>query len=959
MSNPKKNKKEKELDIILEQLKKSYGAESSDMTSDVFDEPSDYEEDIELTAVLSKLFSEEEEAVESENKAHSQKYDETENSDINSENQFVEPESFVENDIEDEIVEPDSLDGNDIEDDIVDPDSFDEDDIEDDIVEPDSFDEDDIEDDIVEPDSFDEDDIDGDIVESDSFGEPEIENTIVDLEKSDNEEIYIDEPKDFDDISLDIDDTTNLESPNSESKFAVEDEEYDISPDSDDDNLVISDDLAHQISIETENNLEYSSEEISDKDTESSVLVKEIKPILILDPDNYIHDDLQEGLPKFQSILSSFEQPSESSDTDTEIDTEEQNTYDDNDIALLLKLGYNDEIKSKIGEEKTHNAIYEGDSGFVVEDNKTPYGFCGKELTDRNQIPRINQKYQSSKKTLIVMSASVFVLFLMISSITIYFDCYSTRMESFPILLFIELILVALVALVLHKKLFAGITGILKFDPDQYSILAFVMSIYALYDVFALIIYTINHKSMQISDFSLFGTCIALYALLTVASDLVTCLKEAAAFDLIASSNKLFTVEKIDPGELDDYHNEKTYKIRRTTLVSGYFEKTVQSKPPSVSLIYIIGVVPLIALIMGCAFVISTGNMLNGITSATAAVFLCIPLSCVFMFPIHEYIISTKLKGNKIALIGYDAADEYAKIQNIVFEDRDVISVSSYSEIQPQYASGNSSLKIAYEVFNALNGTISDMSKIQQTSKNEDVVINGISDNGIDITYSASINILFGDKNYMKAHNIKVKTDSALHGATKGTGRSVLYMAFDGIPKLGFILGSNVNSQFIHTAQELEQRGIKVFVESYEPYINDVYFEQNAGGNISVGIFKPKDHKLRSCSDVSNSKVISNSGDFRLATIVRTSQEIVRQRTVCKYVNYGLMLIGLVLSCLLSIVINSAVDSTILNFIKIHSSLILNLGLLLGLVPTLVTLLKFRKLIPKKPTLQNGDKKPK
>ena len=132
MSNPKKNKKEKELDIILEQLKKSYGAESSDMTSDVFDEPSDYEEDIELTAVLSKLFSEEEEAVESENKAHSQKYDETENSDINSENQFVEPESFVENDIEDEIVEPDSLDGNDIEDDIVDPDSFDEDDIEDD-----------------------------------------------------------------------------------------------------------------------------------------------------------------------------------------------------------------------------------------------------------------------------------------------------------------------------------------------------------------------------------------------------------------------------------------------------------------------------------------------------------------------------------------------------------------------------------------------------------------------------------------------------------------------------------------------------------------------------------------------------------------------------------------------------------------------------------------------------------
>ncbi len=870
----KKNKKDKELDIILEQLKKSYGTESSNEIEDMSYEVSKSEEDLELSAVLSKLFSE-------------------------------------------EVVENDSEDGRNFEDvNVIEAVIADED--EEISIEHEIPDED--EEIVAEPEFFEKDE---DITEIFDKNEDNLPDEEVSAE---------------------------------ETEFAVEDEEYDIAPDSTDDRLEITDDL--QINVEPTSNSEYGFEEDTFEETEAPFVPEEIKPILILDPINYVRDELQEGLPKFKHISFSSEQPAIDSDADTEIDIEDQEIYDDNDISLLLKLGYDDEIKSKVGEEKTHNAILESNSDFVAEHNKKPYGFCGKELTDRNQIPRISQKYQSEKKSLIVMLASVFVLFLMIASITVYFDCYSTRTESFPILLFIELVLIALVAFVLHKKLFAGITGILKFDPDQYSILAFVMSIYALYDVLALIIYAINHKSMQMSDFSLFGTCVALYSLLTVAADLVTCLKEASAFALIASSNKLFTAESIDPDVLNHYHNEKTYKIRKATLISGYFKKTAQSKAPSANLIYIMGVVPLIALIMGCAFAISTGNLMNGITSATVAVFLCIPLSCVCIFPFHEHIISTKLASNKIALIGYDAAYEYSKTQNVIFKDRDVVSLSSYSEIQPQNSSGNNSLNIAHEVFHALNGTISSLGKIQQTSKAKDIVINSITDNGIDLTYSASTNILFGDKNYMKAHNIKVKTDSALHGATKGTDRSVLYMAFDGIPKLGFILGSSINPKFIRSTYELEQCGVKVFVESYEPHINDVYFEQNTGERISIGVFKPKDQEFHVCNDIVNSKVVSASSSFHLSNIVRTAQEIVRQRNICKYINYGLMITGLVLSCLLSLVINSDTNSIILDFIKTHSSLILNVGLLLGLVPIFVTLLKFKERIvePKNSTLKTEIK---
>ena len=62
------------------------------------------------------------------------------------------------------------------------------------------------------------------------------------------------------------------------------------------------------------------------------------------------------------------------------------------------------------------------------------------------------------------------------------------------------------------------------------------------------------------------------------------------------------------------------------------------------------------------------------------------------------------------------------------------------------------------------------------------------------------------------------------------------------------------------------------------------------------------------------------------------------------------MATGLILSCLLAFVINSDANSAILDFIKTHSSLILNIGLLLGIVPMLIYMLKFRKEIsePKK-----------
>ena len=953
----KKNKKDKELDIILEQLKKSYGAESSDVVEDLSYESHEAEEDAELSAVLSKLFSEEQEAIESKSEGDSE-----DNGVI--ENETSEPETSDENTIENEILELETSDENTIENEILEPETSDDNTIENETSEPETSDDNTIENEILELETSDENTIENEILESEHFDTDE---------KNEKEEFYESEELDYG--SLEPDDIDSLESTNFDPEFAVEDEEYDVLADSLPEEVETSfgseDITKSTVKDETDELLEDLSEQLSNvplKEVHEEIYEEVYKktPVLILDPSQYTHDPLQEGLPKFKPVPSKTELPASTPDLTEANDPDKAEDFDSNDISLLLKLGYDDEIKSKVGGQKTQNVILESNRNFIPEDNQKPYGFCGEELVNRDQIPQIQQKYKSNKRSLLITLASVSILFLLILSVAVYFDAYSSRIDGFPILIAIEFVLVASIAAILYKKLYSSVVNMIKLVSDNYSVLLFVFAVYVLYDISALLTYAVNRERILPSEIALFGTCVALYALLTVTADYVNCIKEAAAIDLIASSNNLFTAEKVALNGINSAHSEEvSYKIRKTSLISGYFKKTSQSRPPVINLIYVLGVVPLIALIIGCAFAISSANVMTGITSATISVLLCIPFSCVCIFSFNEYAISAKLGTDKVAFIGYDAATEYSRIQNLTFKDRDVIFITSYSEIYPQNAHGQSSLEIAYEIFNTLEGTLAEhrfSTEIRQLkTQNQNVVVNSVSDNGIDINYALSTNILLGDKNYMRAHNIKVKTDSSLYGATKGSDRSVLYMAFNGVPKLGFIIGSRIAPEFIKAAHELELCGVKVFVESYEPHVNDLYFEQNADKGLAVGVFKPQTYDPYICEDIGNGNVVCASDGFNLAKLIPISKRIVRQRKICKFINYGLMSAGFVLSVLLAFAINSKSDSALFEFIKTHCSLIINLILLMGLVPGLIALLKFNKdkSVDDTTTIQNGDTKKK
>jgi hypothetical protein len=164
------------------------------------------------------------------------------------------------------------------------------------------------------------------------------------------------------------------------------------------------------------------------------------------------------------------------------------------------------------------------------------------------------------------------------------------------------------------------------------------------------------------------------------------------------------------------------------------------------------------------------------------------------------------------------------------------------------------------------------------------------------------MNILIGDKYYMKAHKIKVKIDTNLSTAAKGIDRSVVFMAFDGVPKLGFIINSKINNDFVSIALALEKVHVRSKVATFEPQINDIYFEQNVGHNGSfVSVLKQSNYEPPRPDKICKSGIVSATNSISVANAILLSHEISAYRKHFRLINRLVMAGGLVVAVALSI----------------------------------------------------------
>ena len=605
---------------------------------------------------------------------------------------------------------------------------------------------------------------------------------------------------------------------------------------------------------------------------------------IVTDPAEYIDDIMQYSIsaipffkPQKDIDFSIFEATSrrEVKVKDAEIAVvneaaEPKNEISDKEISLLMKLGYGGEINASGENEHAHKVIFDESKSFVPEKHKITHGFADREFSSREQIPTIKKKFKQDK-LFILIQAIIVSLIALGSVVTDFIAVFSYLSPILPVL--ISLGSTVAVTLILCKQVFAGISAIFKFDTNQYSSPSIVLIECLIYNLIIGLILTFGAEKTTLSIISVSGYAI-LYMAITVWSELIDCYKESGVFNFIADSGRMYVAEKRTSADVS-YNESKRrhasasdkfgnrYIVKQAKFVSGFHKKIANGKLSTSNVFFTIAIIPAIAIIVGMIVALFNESIITGLSGMSFVLFLSAPLLNVVSLSLIEFLNYIKLKKNNSVLIGSKASSAVANIQSVVFEDKDVIDIVDYTPINPNKKAENPQkwLNIASRVFESLGGPLSKMdnaSMIQHSNIDHDIAINSISDNGIDLYFDSSMNILIGDRAYMQTHGISVKTDVNLTTATRGADRSVIYMAFDKVPQIGFIVTSKIKKGFLKTIALLGSSNINIEVKSYEPEINEFFFEVNVP-DAHIGTVKPTNYESTSASDVSDSELASSN----------------------------------------------------------------------------------------------------
>ncbi len=652
---------------------------------------------------------------------------------------------------------------------------------------------------------------------------------------------------------------------------------------------------------------------------------------IILDEENYIFDPLQCAMTAI-----SLYKPEEDIDLSvTKMNTEESDSLDstpadnidttdditDKDISLLMKLGYDCEISENGDKSRANKVIFEQSKEYIPEKHKIKHGFIGREFYYRDDIPDIKKKYKNDMVSLLIKAVVVSVIALLMTFTDIVAAMMGLGNDT---LVSINSLLAITVAILMFNRLYSGIYSLVKYDGNEYSLASILLIEYLLSNL------AINIINLFVFEISLYASCggyVLLIMAFTVWSEWLDCCREISTFDFISSRYDYYVAEKQvnQNGAVGKRAPCDKFIVKRANLLTGYHNKIIESKKEKVQTFILIGVLPLVSVIFGALNILFNKNFIMGINISTYIMFFSIPLSSVISISVLRFADHKKLREKNAVFIGSDFAESLSSAETLVFEDTDVVETTSYREIDPSNRSDNSKKwsNIAKNVIEALCGPTSKAMCSDLTGANigHEITINEISENGVDLYFDSSMNILIGDRHYLMSHNIKVKTDVNLTGAIKGAERSVIYMAFDKIPRIGYILNCKIKGSFMDIVEILQRNSINIEVRSYEPQISEYFFELN---NIShqITVERPKSFEKDEKVKISDTNIVSSDA-IGICRAIEYSKRSFKDDLECRKSKKYNFIIGSAVSCLLAFLKCLPIESDIFERLWMYAPILL------------------------------------
>lgn len=531
----------------------------------------------------------------------------------------------------------------------------------------------------------------------------------------------------------------------------------------------------------------------------------------------------------------------------------------DEDVILMLGLGYEKELVSKLGRERVEEVKKRS------RHKETPlhaahapaYGYDGREYRYREQTGDIRKRYQKSRRWLIArLCGTVFfalVLFLY-EECGVFGGLFGGVFDAvhYPVITVMGgLQLLLLTAVFSLIPLVRGIRSLFSLEPDEHSMISLSVLIVVLCDIVTAIFagngisYLYNFPAALTLVFGVLCDWARLdreeKTFAVVSSDEPKYVGEAICLDTrsgkTGKSTSLTSSVQDEQGNEGKAEAKNAILARRAGFVSGYFRRTTGQSRKRQILNFILIPLGAVALVMSMITAIQGNDVATVLRAFVITMLIGMPFGYEMLQSYGMWRVSRKLFHDDCAIVGQSSVEEYDGYQNVVFDEKELFPPTLIKTKGFKFNENNLIYAVILKIsilFRDLGGPVNEVLDLNSdelkrfiaTGEGAELacgklILEKVTEKGVQAKLSDGSDVLAGSAAFLNAHGVAVRQTTKDLQLLQSGDMSILYLAFDGQLSARFYVDYQPDPAFERMANLLDDDGFRVYVRTLDPGIHE------------------------------------------------------------------------------------------------------------------------------------------
>ncbi|MCI6501846.1 MAG: hypothetical protein MSA49_01245 [Clostridia bacterium] len=503
---------------------------------------------------------------------------------------------------------------------------------------------------------------------------------------------------------------------------------------------------------------------------------------------------------------------------ESETDAEASPVIDETDRLLLKNLGYRKErpaSATKNGSDTKTKKKRENDYSDDVG-----YDYGGGEFVYTNQKNEIRSGYQREKKHIRVRWAitGVATLLLLIYEILTFsgvtlpglFNPYDYPVSHCMISL--QLLVICLGASV--KPLAVGFSDLCCLRATPYSVSAVVL--------LSNIVYTVILVATAPNEFLLYNFMGGLSVFAAVTYEYFSLLREEKTFSVLSTEGaRQYAFLPDEAGTETLGEPAPALRAYMTDFHENYFERNAKRPADSRYLSPLLLVVSCFSVVAFAMALLFTRDVAKSAAVFVTLIDFALPVGVTVAYSFPLFWAARRGLGDKGAVIGQGAMDEYEGTRFVTFDEEDLFPSLKTTHIDLKPAGNRRLSEVLAKtslMFSAIGGPLARMVEAAGVKpEGAPAEIHGVFDNGISAFVDGS-EMLAGSARFLELHGVELLTSEDERDVSEDN--EILYIAIDGELAARYYLQYRPAPDFVKAVNLLGNRGIAVGIRTKNPAIN-------------------------------------------------------------------------------------------------------------------------------------------